>query len=123
MTEGKNLINGLKICGNFLKKKIRENEDGIKRTGSILAIVLATNLSSFTTTYMQKNLGNISNENASVINSLNSVPILYDIGFSVGHRLFYNDKDYLGTAENTIGQKNLFSRKYLKLIQKGIDKD
>lgn len=103
---------------NLINKIKKES----KNFATIGGILLATNLSSFATVGMQKNISNLKNETAAINNSLQSIPVIYDIGFSIGHKTFYQDNNYMKTAESKIGHKNLYSRKYLDKLSTTIDK-
>ena len=67
---------------------------------------LVTNASSFATVAMEKGISGYSKEQAAVVNSLSAVPLLYDIGFHLGHQVFYKDNNFLKTKEEVIGIKN-----------------
>ncbi len=87
---------------------------GVIHEGKKIGLVLlVTNAVSFSTVAMEKGISGYSSEQAAFINSLHAVPILYDIGFEAGHRVFYGEKDFLGTKERTTGFKNLIPRPYL----------
>jgi hypothetical protein len=81
----------------------------------VLPVILATNMSSFLTVGMEKHITGYSKEQAAVVNALSAVPILYDIGFDIGHEIFYDDQNFMQTAENQLRHRNLFHRPYLNL--------
>ncbi len=76
-------------------------------------ILLITNLSSFGTVAMERHIAGYSGGQAAVVNSLSSVPLLYDVGFDLGHQIFYNDPNYIETAEGQTGIKNSIPRPYM----------
>ena len=76
-------------------------------------VALVTNASSFSTVAMEKYISGYDKEQAAVVNSLSAVPVLYDLGFGLGHRIFYDDQNFVETAEKQIGSKNLIPRPYL----------
>ena len=76
-------------------------------------VLLVTNAMSFSTVAMEKHISGYSNERSAVTNSLSAVPLLYDLGFDLGHRFFYGDKNFIDTAERKIGSKNFIPRPYL----------
>jgi hypothetical protein len=82
----------------------------IVKTGLILAV---TNAMSFVTVGMEKHISGYSNEKAASINSLSAVPIVYDLGFEIGHRTFYGDSNFIKTSEKLIGHRNRIPRNYL----------
>ena len=82
----------------------REGIDKAKKAGLVL---LVTNLSSFSTVAMERYISGYSKEQAAFINSLSAVPCLYDIGFNLGHQIFYDDDNFLKTKEKYTGLKNL----------------
>jgi hypothetical protein len=100
-----------------ISKKFKEfgNDlfEGLENTVKVMAVLGITNLSSFSTVAMEKYISGYSNEKAAFINSLSAVPILYDIGFDLGHQLFYGDRNFMKTAEEQTGIRNLFPREYL----------
>lgn len=65
----------------------------------IMTWILAANLSSFATVAMEKSISRYSPETAAFVNSLHAVPLLYDIGFDLGHEIFYNDPNFLETKK------------------------
>ena len=94
-----NYVAGVRGAINFAKK-----------AGLVL---LVTNAIAFSTVAMQRGISGYSKEQAAFTNSLNAVPILYDIGFELGQRTFYGDKNFLETKEKASGFKNLVPRPYL----------
>jgi len=76
-------------------------------------VALVANASSFSTVAMEKYISGYDKKQAAVINSLSAIPVLYDLGFSLGHRIFYGDQNFIKTAEEQIGSKNLIHRPYL----------
>ena len=83
---------------------VRREIDKGKKVGLAL---LVTNLSSFSTVAMEKYISGYSKEQAAFINSLSAVPGLYDVGFHLGHTMFYEDNNFLETKERFTGLKNL----------------
>lgn len=79
-------------------------------------ILVTTNLSSFSTVAMEKYISKYSNETSAVTNAFSSVPILYDIGFSLGHKVFYNDANFMQTARNE-GLSNSIPRPHLSFLE------
>jgi len=69
-------------------------------------VLLATNASSFSTVAMEKGISGYSAEQAAVVNSLSAVPLLYDVGFHLGHIVFYDDDNFIKTKEDYTGLKN-----------------
>jgi len=100
-----------------IKSKVRdyvaETKRSIHTAKKIGLVLLVTNSMAFSTVAMQRGISGYSKEEAAFINSLNAVPVLYDIGFELGQRVFYNDKDFLKTKEEFSGFKNLIPRPYL----------
>ena len=76
-------------------------------------VAIVANASSFSTVAMEKYISGYDKEQAAVVNSLSAVPVLYDLGFGLGHRVFYDDQNFIKTAEKEIGSKNLIPRSYL----------
>src|SRR4030042_2154136 len=91
---------------NNCRRSYRRTRSNCRKMLLASLVVGITNLSSFLTVAMEKNITSYSNETAATINSMHSVPILYDPGFSLGHMVFYNDSDYIKTAEEVTGFKN-----------------
>lgn len=81
----------------------RTEIDKAKKAGLVLLI---TNLGSFSTVAMEKHISGYSKEQAAFINSLSAVPFLYDLGFHLGHQIFYDDNNFLETKEKFTGLKN-----------------
>ncbi|MEK6928117.1 MAG: hypothetical protein AABX11_06820 [Nanoarchaeota archaeon] len=96
---------------NKINQKAREYMTNTRRTielGVKVGLVfLVTNLSSFSTVAMEKYISNYSKEQAAVVNSLSAVPGLYDVGFHMGHKVFYKDDNFLKTKEKATGFKNI----------------
>lgn len=92
------------------KREMQSSLDGAKRMGLVL---LLSNASSFATVAMEKGISGYSREQAAFINSLHAVPFLYDIGFNLGHLVFYGDDNFLKTKEDFTGYKNLLPRPWL----------
>jgi len=68
----------------------------------LMIIFLITNVSSFSTVAMERYISRYSKEQAAVVNLLSSVPVLYEIGFHAGSRLFYKDNNFIETAKKEI---------------------
>jgi len=78
-----------------------------KRALGIGALVLATNLSAFSTVAMQKHIMDYSKEKAALTNYIGSnftgaKPGIEDIGLNLGHRVFYGDDNFVGTAKGQL---------------------
>ena len=86
---------------------IASAKEGAGKAKKVGLVFLVTNLSSFSTVAMEKHISGYSREQAAFINSLNAVPYLYDIGFHLGHQIFYDDDNFLETKEKYTGLKNL----------------
>lgn len=82
----------------------KEDAGKAKKVGLVF---LVTNLSSFSTVAMERYISGYSKEQAAFINSLNAVPYLYDVGFHLGHQIFYDDDNFLKTKEEFTGIKNI----------------
>ena len=100
-----------------VKEELRDYVIEVRRTLNLAKKVgltlLATNAMSFSTVAMEKGISGYSKEDAAFINSLSAVPVLYDIGFELGQRVFYDDKNFLQTKEEFTGMGNLIPRPYL----------
>jgi len=75
-----------------IKSKVRdyvaETKRSIHTAKKIGLVLLVTNSMAFSTVAMQRGISGYSKEEAAFINSLNAVPVLYDIGFELGQRVF-----------------------------------
>ena len=89
---------------------LRKAVSNIKRAG---LVALITNANAFVTVGMEKHVSQYDKRTAAAINALSAVPLLYDIGFSLGHKLFYDDQNFITTAESMTGTKNQIPRPYL----------
>jgi hypothetical protein len=92
---------------------VKRIKSGITTACGVGLVLLVTNGSSFSTVAMEKKVSGYSPENAAALNSLHAVPILYDFGFELGHRTFYGGKNFVKTAEQVTGHRNMIPRPYL----------
>ena len=78
-----------------------------------LAVLVVSYAIPFSTVAMEKHIAGYDKKQAALVNSLSAVPVLYDVGFHLGHRFFYDDQNFIETAEEQIGSKNLIPRPHL----------
>jgi hypothetical protein len=88
--------------------------DEFSKATKAALVLLATNATAFGTVGMEKHISGYDNERAAVVNSMNAVPVLYDIGFELGHRYFYGESNFISSSENETGFKNSMPRPYLQ---------
>jgi len=99
--------------------KTLKNE--IVYAAKVSSILLITNLSSFSTVAMEKSIANYSKEQAAVVNSLSSIPFVYDIGFGFGHKIFYGDNNYIKTVDKQLPKFcRGIPRPYLDALLEGV---
>lgn len=96
---------------------VRIISETAKDAAKVGLVFLITNASSFSTVAMEKYLSGYDKNFAAFVNSLSATPGLYDLGFDLGHELFYNDSNFMRTAEKQTGSKNLIPRPYLDYNQ------
>ncbi len=92
---------------------IKNTRNAISNICKVGLVLLVTNASSFATVAMEKKISGYSEEQAAIVNSLNAVPILYDLGYELGYRTFYGNRNFVRTAEKITGFNNLIPRLYL----------
>jgi hypothetical protein len=114
MKGGKNKMEKIKNITKRMNEKIKEiRESGASKLAKIaLVATLATNVSAFSTVAMEKYISKMSNEQSAVINSLNAVPFLYNPGYLLGHKIFYDDENFLRTKKQITGYSDYFGRDY-----------
>ena len=93
-------------------------QDTLTQFGKVAGILLLTNSMSFCSVAGQKHILHMTNEKAAIINAYGATPILYDPGYTLGHKTFYGDDAYLCTLKENTG----FGPNFPKTLYLGYDK-
>ncbi len=65
-----------------------------QHVSTILSAVALTNALAFGTVAMEKHIAKYDENTAAAINAMHAVPMLYEPGFALGHRVYYGNKNF-----------------------------